>query len=173
MANTYICFNGPMNTTAAPVPVTTGSVIKTLLQLKPAANFPLRVVEWGISFDASAAATPGKVELIDTGTISGSVTAFAAADIMPFNDPNAPANTAGATGVPLNLDVAASGYTCTSEQAITATRMLDLQLIAPTGQYIHQFPLGERPAVKPGNILRVRTTFGAAVNALTYIVFEV
>jgi hypothetical protein len=168
---TYICFNGPMNTTAAPVSVTTGSVIKTLLQLKPAANIDLKIIEWGISFDGSAAATPGKVELIDTGTVSGSVTAFAAADIMPFNDANAAANTAGTSGVPLNLGVAASGYTCTSEQAITATRMLDLQLIAPTGQYIHQFPLGERPSVKAGNILRVRTTFGTAINAYTYIVF--
>lgn len=173
MAKTYIVINGPMPTTAAPVPITTGTVIKTLLQLKPAANFPIKVIEWGISFDGFAAAAPGKVELIDTGTVFATVTAFAAADVAPFDDPNAPANTAGTSGVPLNLGTAASGYTASAEGTITATRLGDLQLIAPTGQYVKQFPLGREFAIVPGNCLRVRVTFSAAVNALAYVIFEI
>lgn len=173
MANTYIVYNAPMPTTAKIAAVTTGTAIKTLLQIKPAANFPLSVVEWGISFDGSAAATPGMVELIDTGTVAATVTASAAADIMPYNDPNAPANTAGTSGVPVNLGTTHTGYTSTGEGTITATRVLDGQLIAPTGQYIHQFPLGHYPKVVPANFLRVRVHFGAAINALCYVIFEV
>lgn len=173
MAKLYQVYNGPMVTTAAAASVTTSTAIKTLLQLKPATNFDIKVVEWGISFDGSAAATPGKVELIDTGTVFGTVTAFAAADVQPFDDPNAAVNTAGTSGVPLNLGTTHSGYTCTSEGTITATRYGDVQLIAPTGQYVKQFPLGREFAVKAGNCLRVRVTFGAAINALCYVVFEI
>ncbi len=56
MAMTYACWNGPMPTTAALAKVATGATIKTMLQLVPAQT--IRVVEWGASFDASAAATP-------------------------------------------------------------------------------------------------------------------
>jgi len=171
MANTYIVYNGAMPTTAAPVKVTTGTAILTMLQIKPAV--PIAVVEWGISFDGSAAATPGNVCLIDTGTVFGTVTASVAADIMPYSDPNAPANTAGTSGVPLNLGTSATGYTCTSEGAISATRIGDAQLIAPTGQYVHQYPLGREFKVVAGNCLRVRVTFAAAINALCYVIFEV
>jgi hypothetical protein len=171
MANTYSVWNGPMPTTAALAPVTTGTVIKTMLQLVPAV--PIKVVEWGVSFDGSAAATPGKCELIETGAIAGTVTALAAADIYPYFDPNAPANTAGSTGTPLNLGTALSGYTCTSEGTIVATRIGDHQLVAPTNQWAKQWPLGREFGVAAGKVLRVRMTFGAAINALCYVIFEV
>jgi hypothetical protein len=170
MANTYIVGNYAMPTTAAPVKVTSGTAIQTMLQIKPAV--PISVVEWGFSCDGIAAALPGNVCLIDTGTVFGTVTASAAADVMPFNDPNAPANSAGASGVPLNLSTTATGYTCTSEGAVTATRTLDAQLISPMTQYVKQFPLGREPRVVAGNCLRVRATFAAAVNVLTYVIFE-
>ena len=58
----YLIANGPMQTTGAFAPVTTGTAIKTLLQIKPGATTILKICEWGISFDGSAAATPGKFE---------------------------------------------------------------------------------------------------------------
>lgn len=170
MENLYYVYNGPTVTTAAPVSITTGVAIKTLLQLKPAVY--IAVVEWGISFDGSSAATPGKVELIDTGTVFATVTAFAVGDVMPYNNPNAPANTSGTSGTPLNLGTTHSGYTSSGEGTITATRSLDNQLIAPTNQYIKQFPLDREPAIVAGNCLRVRVTFAAAINALCYVVFK-
>jgi hypothetical protein len=173
MALTYIVYNAPAPTTAAIVKVTTGTAIKTMLQLKPATNSPIKIVEWGISFDGSAAATPGTVELLVTGTVFATVTAHVAAGVMPFHDPNAPVNTAGGTGIPLNLGTAATGYTASAEGTITTADVLDGQLIAPTGQYVKQFPLGREPGVDPGDCLRVRVTFAAAINALTYVIFEV
>jgi len=171
VSNTYVVYNGAMPTTAAIPKVATGTSIKTLLQIKPAV--PIKVVEWGISFDGSAAATPGVCELIDTGTVFATVTAYAAADVMPFFDPAAPVNTAGTSGTPLNLGTSASGYTSTVEGSITATRVGDLQLVSPTNQNWKQFPLGREFGVPAGDSLRVRVTFGTTVNALCYVVFEV
>lgn len=170
-AKTYIVYNGPMCTTAAPAKVTTGTAIKTLLQIKPAV--PIRPIAWGISFDGSALATPGVVELIDTGAIFATVTASVAADVQPYGDPNAPVNTAGTSGTPLNLGTAATGYTATAEGTITATRMADLHQVDPVNEVSLQWPLGREFEVPAGDSLRVRVTFGTAVNALCWVCFEV
>lgn len=171
MANTYSVWNGPMPTTAALAPVTTGTAIKTMLQLVPAV--PIKVVEWGVSFDGTAANTPGKVELIETGSVAATVTALATTDIYPYFDPSAPANTSGSSGTPLNLGTALSGYSASVEGSTTATRIGDHQLVAPTNQNLKQWPLGREFGVAAGKVLRVRMTFGTAVNALCYVVFEV
>ena len=161
-----------MVTTASPVKVATGTATKTMLQLKPAAGFPIKVVEWGCSFDASSAATPGVVELVDTGTIWATVTPSTASDVMQFFDPNAPAQTAGTSGIPLNLGASATGFTSTLEGTIVTSRYGDVQLVSPTNQYVKQFPLGREFGVVPGNFLRIRMTFGTSVNAYCYIIFE-
>jgi hypothetical protein len=170
MANSYKVFNGPMPTTAALVKVTTGTAVKTMLQVVPA--FPIELVEWGWSADASAAATPGQVELLSTGAVAATVTAYAVADVMKYGDPNAPTQTAGTTGVPLNLGTALSGYTASAEGTITAVRELDVQQIAGFNQYCYQFPLGDRPVISAAEVLRIRNTFGAAVNATCYVLFK-
>ena len=163
----YAIYNGPMPTTAAQLPVTTGTAIKTMLQLKPFNT--IKIVEWGISFDGSAAAVPIKCELLDTGTVFGTVTASADADVTKLGSvEDAVASVAG-----LTLGTSATGYTCTSEGSITAVRMFDAQLIAPTNQYVKQFPLGREPKGIIGNAIRIRVTAPVAVNALCYIVFEV
>lgn len=163
----YLIANGPMPTVAAQAVVTTGTAIKTLLQLKPFNT--IKIVEWGISFDGFAAAAPIKCELLDTGTVFGTVTASADADVTKLGSvEDAVASVAG-----LTLGTSATGYTCTSEGSITAVRMMDVQLIAPTNQYVKQFPLGREPKGIIGNAIRIRVTAGAAVNAYTYIVFEI
>lgn len=164
----YLFANGAMPTTAAQAVVTTGTAIKTLLQMKGVTGIQFRVVEWGISFDGSAAATPIKVELLETGTVFGTVTAAAAADITKWNNPDAPAPTTY-----FSVGTAATGYTATAEGTITAVRMFDVQLIAPTNQYVKQFPLGREPVVNADSALRIRVTAGAAVNAYAYVIVEV
>jgi hypothetical protein len=155
--------NGPMQTTAAFAPVTTGTSIKTLLQLATPANVSIAVVEWGISFDGSAAATPGKVELIETD-VAATVTAFVAADLTKYGDASADASL-------LTLGTSASGYTATVEGSVAAVRDGDTQLIAPTNQYVKQFPLGQEFVIRASKFLRIRVTFGAAINAHCYVVW--
>lgn len=161
MATLYWAHNGAAPTTAAAVKVTTGTAIKTLLQIATPSTQRIKVVEWGISFDGSAAATPIEVELIQTD-VAATVTSFTP---QLYDDPNGPASACigGST---------ATGYTATAEGTITATRYGDLQLIAGTNQYVHQWPLGREFQVPVSKFLRVRVTAGAAVSAYTYVIWE-
>lgn len=180
----YMVYNAAQATTAAPVKQPTGTAIRTMMQLKCATGYFGKVIEWGCSFDAFLAAAPGQVELVETGTVgaTGLSTAYAVADIQPFEDPNSPANTSGTSGVPFNLGTSASGFAtgAVTEGSTTATRMLDIQMLPPTGPYIKQFPLGREPgygyyaaaAAAAINYLRVRMTFGTTVNATIYVVTE-
>jgi hypothetical protein len=161
MPDLYWCANGPMPTTAAVASVTTGTAIKTLLQIATPATRILRVVSWGISFDGSSAAVPIKCELIQTD-VAATVTAHVAAGVQPFNDPNAPASL-------VTLGTSATGYTATVEGTITATRYADLQLIAPTNQYVYQWPLDNEFQMPFSKFLRVRVTAAVAVNAYTWV----
>lgn len=160
----YWAANGAMPTTAALVTVTTGTVIKTLLQIATPSTSSIKVVEWGISFDGSAAATPIKCELIQTD-VAATVTAHVAAGVQPYDDSNQPASL-------MTLGTAATGYTASAEGTITATRYADLQQVAPTNQYVKQWPLGREFQLPISKFLRVRVTAGAAVNAYTYVVWD-
>lgn len=177
-AKTYLIHNSAQVTTAAPVKQPTGTAVRTMMQLAPASGVAVRIVEWGCSFDGSAAATPGQVELFATTVAATALsTAYVAGDIQPYGDPNAAANTAGTSGVPFNLGTGLSGFSTAAitEGTVANARMFDTQLIAPTNQYVKQFPLGREPELNGKatvEFLRVRMTFGASVNATIYIVCE-
>lgn len=166
----YTIFNGPAPTTAAQAVVSTGTVIKTLLQVKPGATKNIKIKEWGVSFDGSAAATPIKVELLETD-VAATVTASAAADIVKTDD-NALSGGDPTTAL-IAVGTTSTGYTATVEGSITATRVFDAQLVAPTSQYVKQWPLGEEPVIQISKFGRIRVTAGAAVNAYAYVRVEV
>jgi len=164
----FLLYNGAMQTTAAPVKVATGTALKTMLQVKPV--LPMRIVEWGASFDGSAAATPGVVELVETGTIFGTVTANVAADTTQYD---AEALQFNSNATLLSYGVNATGFTASVEGAVVAARNLaGPQLIAPTNQFVEQFPLGYRPLVQANFALRIRMTFGTTINAFCYLIVE-
>lgn len=163
----YLIANGPSPTTAAQAPVTTGTTIKTLLQVKGVAALHFKVVEWGISFKGFAAAEPIKVELLETGTVFATVTAHAAAGLVKFQGVGDPTPTTY-----FEVGTAATGYTASAEGTITASRVLDVQFIAPTAQYVKQFPLGREPWVDAVSALRIRVTAPAAVDAYCYVIVE-
>jgi len=167
----YLIPNGPQQTTAAFAAVTTGTSIKTMLQVKPSATICAKIIEWGISFDGSASATPGKVELIETD-VAATVTAHVVADITKLD---AAALVGGnQTTNLIQVGTTATGYTASGEGSITAVRNLDApQFIAPTTQYVKQFPLGREPVIQIDKFARIRVTFGAAVNCYCYMIVEV
>jgi hypothetical protein len=160
----YWASNAAMATTAAPTPITTGTSAKTLLQIATPSTRSIKVVEWGVSFDGSTAATPIRCELIQTD-VAATVTAHVAAGVQPYDDPNAPASL-------MTLGTSATGYTSTSEGTITATRTADLQLVAPTTLYVKMWPLGREFQVPVSKFLRVRVTAASAVLAYAYVVWE-
>lgn len=166
----YFIANGPMPTTASQAYVTTGTSIKTMLQVKASATTTFKIIEWGISFDGAAAATPLKCELLETD-VAATVTASVTADIVKFDG----AALAGGDPVTnlLPVGTTSTGYTSTSEGSITAVRMFDVQLIAPTNQYIKQWPLGREPVIQISKFARVRVLAGTAVNCYCYMIVEV
>lgn len=167
----YLIGNGPMQTTAAFAKVTTGTAVKTMLQFKPSATIAAKIIEWGISFDGSSAATPGQVELIETD-VAATVTASVANDITKVDD-DALMGGDPTTNL-IQVGTAATGYTASAEGTITSVRNLDgAQLISPTTQFIKQFPLGQEPACQVGKFIRIRVTFGTAVNAYCYLKIQI
>lgn len=170
----YFLPNGPSPTTVSQVAVTTGTNLKTMLQVKlgGSTNQIAKVVEWGISFNGSTANEPIAVELLTTGTVKATITEYVAADIINIGDPNAAAAT---DDFPFAFTAAGdeSGYTASAEGTITATRMFDLQHVAPTNQYVKQFPLGREPCFRGDEFLRIRVKAGTAVNCYCYVIIEV
>jgi hypothetical protein len=167
----FLLQNGAMQTTSAFAKVTTGTSRKTMLQVKPSATIVAAIVEWGISFDGSAAATPGMVELVETD-VAGTVTAFVAADITKLD--GAALMGGDPTTNLIQVGTTSSGYTCTSEGSITATRNLaGPQLIAPTSQWVQQFPLGNEPIIQISKFARIVVTFGSAINCACYMIIRI
>jgi len=167
----YTMYNGPMVTTTGPTPVTTGTSLKTMLQVKMGATGLMKVKAWGYSYSGFAAAAPGVIELIETD-VAATVTAFVAADITKSD---AAALMAGDPSTAMiSVGTSASGYTSTSEGTTTASRWLDGPAqSAPTTQYAWAFPLGDEPVIQPAKFLRVRVLFGTAVTMLCWVKVEV
>ena len=166
----YITWNGAMPTTAALVKVTTGTAIKTMLQLSTPATRQLTVLSWGFTLDAAPATTGvGVVELIGTD-VAATVTAHSASGVMPL-DPNAPASL-------LTLGTANTGYTGSVEGSTTAGRLFDnveVQGVSNGPQsntYVRTFPPNQQPVLAVSKFLRVRATFGAAVNMACWIMWD-
>lgn len=166
----YLIANGPSPTTASQAAVTTGTALKTMLQVQPSATNGLLIVEWGISFDGSAAATPIKVELVEQD-VAATVTAHVAAGIVKL-DAAAVAGGDPTTNL-IQVGTAATGYTSSNENTPTVSRMFDVQLIAPTNQYVKQFPLGREPWIQISKFAKIRLLAPAAVNAYCYMIVQV
>lgn len=166
----YKIFNGPSPTTASQLAVTTSALIKTMLQVKPGATQIMKVREWGISLDASAAGVPGTCELCVTD-VAATVTAHVAAGLHKFD------SEALAAGDPTTnifaVGTTSTGYTASGEGSVGAVRMGDVQQVSPTNQFIFQFPLGVAWVVQPGEFMRIRVKFAVAVNAICYVLVEV
>jgi hypothetical protein len=161
MENLYSAYNGTSTAlTAALAPVTTGVAIKTLLQLATPSTTDIRIAEWGITFDGAPSAI--KAELIDTGAINATVTALVAQP--PLNDANGPVSK-------LTYSTAGTGFTSTVEGTITATRVLDYQLMS-SNNYVKMWPLGREPRVAVSKFVRIRVTAAVAVNAICWIIWK-
>ena len=72
-----------------------------------------------------------------------------------------------------DVGTSASGYNCTVEGTVTASRLFDFANIPPTGWYVQQFPLGVRPRLTTGGCLRIRCHFAATVDVNCWVIIEV
>lgn len=158
--------NQAMNTTAAPVGVTTGTAIKTMLQIQPPSTQGINVVAFGVEFFSVLTASVA-VELVDTVSVAATVTAAVAAGVQPYS-----AASIGGTSA-MTLSTTATGFTSTSEGSVTATRMGKFKEV-PVGaaEYEWEWSLGREFFVPASHNLRVRMTTATAVNALCWVLWD-
>ena len=164
----YIVWNGPAPTTAAQQSVTTGTAIKTMLQLAAPSTRQIQLMEWGWSSDDPPGAD-GVIELLQTD-VAATVTAHVAAGIQNL-DPNGTASLCVGGS-------ALTGYTATVEGTPAATRTFDaVSLSSVSGesglQYVRQWMPDARPIIPISKFLRVRaTTPTTAIDLRCWIVFQ-
>lgn len=164
----YKVWNGPAPTTAAQARTSTGTAIKTHLQVATPSTRQCMVLAWGFSVEVTPTSGASVIELVETD-VAATVTAHVAAGFVKI-DPNAP-NTL------MTLGTAASGYNASAEGTITATRVFDAVELPPTAgaydnNYRYQFTAAERPIVAVSKFLRVRTTFATSQNFLCWAVID-
>lgn len=167
-AKTYAVMNGAAPGAAAAVAISTGTAIKTMIQIATNTTTPaIRFVEWWAEFNGATAATPIAVELIrHTGGPQTTLTAYAAGDIAKVNDPNAPASS-------IQLGTALSGFSNTTTEVTPTTAVsLETHFVPPTSGIYVQFPLGREPEVQVSAFARLRTTAGAAVSCYAGLMWE-
>jgi hypothetical protein len=164
----YKCYNGAMATTAAQAKVTTGTAIKTMLQINTPSTRQIQLLEWGYSIDVFSTAT-GQVELIETD-VAATVTAHVAAGVQPLT-PGQPASL-------MTLGTANTGFTSSAEGTTTASRTFDAQQVLEDATtmnvtYTREWIPGlTSPIVAVSKFLRVRCTFTAAVNMTCWVVWD-
>ena len=146
-------------------PTTTGTALKTMLQIKPTTN--ISIIEWGYSF-ATVPSVVIECGLITTGTVAATMaTAHVASGVMPYDDAGAPASS-------VSLATTATAYAgagTNTEGTTTSIRVLDFQE-QWAQSYSKQLPLDREPGVIANDILRVRMNTTVAHSALCYVIWE-
>lgn len=138
---------------------------KSVLQVGVPSTTDIRILGWGVSFDASAAAQPGWCQLIAV-SYAATVTALTP---ETWGNPLAPASlcVSGTT---------ATGYNASGEGTPgTATDVIDQQHVYPQSGYAVWYPqttAGNSPRIPPSTFLRVRCKFPAIVNVLPWVVWS-
>lgn len=157
-----------MPTTAAQASVTTGTAIKTMLQIATPSTRQIQLISWGFSID-DPPGSDGVIELLQTD-VAATVTAHVAAGVQPL-DPNAPASL-------MTLSTTGTGFTASAEGTTTASRVFDCMSLSSTTSesalsYVYQWMPDERPIVAISKFLRVRaTTTTTAVDMRCWVVWD-
>jgi 1,6-anhydro-N-acetylmuramate kinase len=167
----YRVWNGASPTTAALAAVTTGTAIKTMLQLASPSTRQVMICGWGFSVDDPPGAD-AMFELVETD-VAATVTAHVAAGIVKR-----------LSGIPdslLTLGTSATGYTASAEGSTTSARVFDTVSMssvsaeaAPFLTYYRNFEAdGIPPVMAISKFLRIRaTTPTTAVDMRCFIDIE-
>ena len=162
----YSTQNSTRITTAAAVAQPTGTAIRTMLQIASGATIgQMTVVEWGVSYNGSAAAAGIPTEFFNCTGAATMSTALAATDVVKWN-------TTEASSIQYSTALSGFATAAVTEGTVANAFLFDLQHIQPTNQYVKQWPLGREPVGAVATFFRVRTTSAATVNAYIYLVWS-
>lgn len=169
----YQIWNAPSPTTAKIVPVTSGTSIKTMVQVKPSATLRARIIEWGISTSAPASTATFSVELLEADA-AATVTAHVAAGIVKLDA--LALHSGDQTTNLIQVGTTATGYTSSNENSPAASRVFDARYVtlstAAGYEYVKQFPLGREPVLEISMFGKIRVHASVAVDVLCYITVE-
>lgn len=161
----FIAYNAALDaTTGVTAGTSYASGAKVAIQLAPPAGIELRLVEWGISFNGSAAGTPGVCTLVQASAASTCSSAHSTSTIKAIGDRN---KTSG-----LSMGTTTSGYGSGAITTNTTEKEFGAAFVGPTSQYEKQFPLGRDYVVDSQKFCQLRINTAATYTALAYIVFE-
>ncbi|QES45255.1 hypothetical protein DEJ49_33495 [Streptomyces venezuelae] len=161
----YIAFNCALDATTGVLAGTSYAAgAKVAIQLAPPSTISLRVIEWGVSFNGSAAGTPSVCTLAQASAASTCSSAHSTSTIVPVGD-NAKTSS-------LTMGTTSSGYGNGAITTNTTEREFAAAFVGPTSQYEKQFPLGRDYIVLPSKFLQLRINTAATLTAIAYIVFE-
>lgn len=155
MLHRYRAYNSAMATTAAVATVTTGTSIKTMLQIATPSTRLAMILGWGFSIEEPPGAD-SIFELLQTD-VAATVTAHGATGVQPLD--------AGMPASLMTLGTSATGFTATAEGSITATRMFDEVTMssvsaeaAPFMKYEKRWDNWDGPIIPISRFVRVRAT---------------
>lgn len=161
----YIAYNCAFDATTgttAGTSYTTGA--KCAIQLATPSTVLLRIVEYSVSFNGSAAATPATVTLVQASAASTMSTAHSTSTVVAIGDSG---KTSG-----LTMGTGATGYGNGAITTNTTSKMYDAQFVPQTAQFVKQWPLGREPIVPASAFCQLRINTSATVSAIGYIVAE-
>lgn len=165
MPGLYVAYNNALDATTgvmAGTSYTTGA--KVAIQLATGASTQLRIVEWGVSFNGSAAGTPSVCTLALAGAASTCSNAHSTSTIVPIGDNQKSSS--------LTMGTTTSGYGNGAITTNTTSKEYDAQFVAQAGAYLKQWPLGREPVVPASSFLQLRINTAATLTAIAYVVFE-
>jgi len=162
----YVAMNAVVPTSAAPVKVSTGTSIITMLQVATPSGKGISIVEWGCSFDGAAPAQAIECELFNS---TSHITTGNSLTPSGYD-----ADGQNYTSVCVGGASTGTAYwkTGQTEGAGAAYIPFDIQLVDPAIGYVKQFPLGVQPYAGKSTFTSIRMTAAAAVNAYCYIIWE-
>lgn len=159
----FATFNVAQPAAAGVVPVTSGTALKTMLQIKAPAAAGMVIEAWGFSWDTAVGAS-STVELLTTD-VAATVTAHVAAGVLSYGKAAAVST--------VQLGTAATGFTASAEGTIAAGKMYDAVMLGPTTAiepYVRVFADRERPYLAANAFLRVRANVATtATNLLCWV----
>ena len=143
-----------------------GATAKCAIQLQIPSTLQVVIVEYGVSFDGTSANTPALVELVQASAASTMSTAHTTSTVVPIGQ-NQVVSSRLTFGATTNTGYGNGNITTNTTEAV-----FDKQYVAPTNQYIKQWPLGREPVADPSKFVQLRIKASTTVNAIGYIMWE-
>jgi hypothetical protein len=161
----YVAYNCAIDSSTGVMAGTSYSPgAKVAIQLATPSTISVRIVEWGVSFNGTAAGSPAVCTLAQASAASTGLTTHSTSTVLPVGDNPKTSS--------LTMGTGSTGFGAVSIVTNTTERQFAGALVGPMSQYEKQFPLGRDYVVSPSKYCQLRINTATTLTAIAYIVFE-